>query len=130
MSVFKRYNGTNWETIGGGTSLDVYSTTEHVVGTWINGKPVYEKQIEGTTTAGGDKSVLIDSNLKRGWIVEGYVVATSGGSMIPLNYYSSSTIYIKSTVLADGNFKITTGSNSGFINGNFTATIRYTKTTD
>ena len=130
MSTFKRYNGTNWETIGGGIAYSKYSTTEHVVGTWVDGKPVYEKQISATTTAGGNKEVLIDSNLKRGWITEGYVVSTSNSSMFPLNYYSSSTLYIKSSIQANGNFRITTGSNSGLINGNFTATVRYTKTTD
>ena len=50
MSTFKRYNGTNWETIGGGIAYSKYSTTEHVVGTWVDGKPVYEKQISGVKT--------------------------------------------------------------------------------
>ena len=112
------------------SSVSNYSTTEHVVGTWVDGKPVYEKQIEGTTTAGGQKTVLIDSNLKRGWIVEGYIVSNTNSNMVPLNYYSSSSIYVKSTVQANGNISITTGSDSGYINGNFTATVRYTKTTD
>ena len=31
---------------GGGTSLDNYSTKEQVVGTWIDGKPIYRKTFQ------------------------------------------------------------------------------------
>jgi hypothetical protein len=45
------YNSTSakWENAsGGGGSTHTYSTTEQVVGTWIDGKPIYEKTISFT----------------------------------------------------------------------------------
>lgn len=107
-----------------------YSTTEKVVGTWVDDKPVYEKVIQGTTSGGEAVTKTIDANLKRGWIVDGYIVATTGGNCVPLNFYSSSTIFTKSQVLANGDLSVSTSSSSQYINGPFTATIRYTKTTD
>lgn len=47
------YNGTSgkWENAsGGGGSTHTYSTTEQVVGTWIDGKPLYEIVVQYTTT--------------------------------------------------------------------------------
>ncbi len=35
---------------GGGNSMHIYSTTERVVGTWIDGKPLYEKTFNTTVT--------------------------------------------------------------------------------
>lgn len=39
---------------GGGSAMHVYSTVEQVVGTWIDGRPIYEKTItyEGTVQTG------------------------------------------------------------------------------
>lgn len=39
-------NGKEYAGSGGGAS-HVYSTTEQVIGTWIDGKPLYEKVITG-----------------------------------------------------------------------------------
>ena len=38
------YNSTSakWENASGGASGHTYSTTEQVVGTWVDGKPIYE----------------------------------------------------------------------------------------
>ena len=116
--------------INGKASLHNYSTTEQVVGTYIDGKPLYEKTISNITTGGGTKNVLIDSNLKIGWIESGCITADDHGAYIPLEYYSSSSLYVKSRVQTNGQLAITTGSSSSAINGNFIATIRYTKTTD
>lgn len=82
-NVLKRYNGTNWEAVGGavvGTvneytesssqayacdyinGLQTYSTTEQVVGTWTDGKPIYRKVIDitDTKTASASYSKQID----------------------------------------------------------------------
>lgn len=38
-------NGVIYSNDGSGSSMHEYSTEEHVVGTWIDGKPIYEKTI-------------------------------------------------------------------------------------
>ena len=116
--------------INGKASLHNYSTTEQVVGTYIDGKPLYEKTVSSTTTAGGTKQVLIDSNLKLGWIQSGCIISDDNGAFIPLEYYSSSSLFVKTRIQTNGNLALTTGSSSSAINGSFIATVRYTKTTD
>ena len=110
--------------------LHSYSTTEKVVGTYSDGKPLYEKYITGTTELGGTKQVLIDSHIGIAQIVAGHIKASSGGTLIPLNYWSSSTLFVKCAILESGYLNLTTSSNSGYINGNFGVLVRYTKTTD
>lgn len=36
-----------WQSIGGGTQLNTYSTEEEVVGYWINGQPIYRRSFSG-----------------------------------------------------------------------------------
>jgi hypothetical protein len=49
------FNGESY-TGGTGDGGHTYSTTEHVVGTWIDGKPIYEKSYPITNT-----------NISTGW---------------------------------------------------------------
>lgn len=74
-----------------GSSLDVYSTEETVVGTWIDGKPLYRKVFLSTTapsiktaTAIVQKSVL--SSLDIDWVssVSG-CIQVSTGAKLPCN---------------------------------------------
>ena len=50
------YNGTSgkWENASGGASSHTYSTTEQVVGTWIDGKPIYETTYQVNYTQGAN----------------------------------------------------------------------------
>ena len=43
-------NGKQYNTILKGMSMDNYSTTEHIVGTWIDGRPIYEITLDVNTT--------------------------------------------------------------------------------
>lgn len=60
MAIY--YNGHLQATKGGGGSSGgggaghVYSTTEQVVGTWIDGKPLYEKTFEWSNVKCGNES--------------------------------------------------------------------------
>lgn len=38
--------------------LHHYSTTEKVIGTWVDGKPLYEKIVQGTTITGGQNDYV------------------------------------------------------------------------
>lgn len=53
-----------------GGSGHTYSTTEQVVGTWIDGKPLYEQVIHYTTTPTGDGWTMI--SLPVGCLVQDY----------------------------------------------------------
>ena len=51
VSIYVKLNDT-WHTVSTTGSTHIYSTTEHVVGTWIDGTPVYEKTIELNNISG------------------------------------------------------------------------------
>ena len=98
--------------------MHVYSTTEKVVGTWVDGKPIYEIVIESTSSSidvsslSADKWIFIDVISRRSSGEQS--AATSGGRHITYFYTSLN--------------KINTEGNTGdtficFI-------LRYTKTTD
>lgn len=97
---------------GGGNEFHSYSTTEHIVGTWIDGKPVYEEtisldNISGTsysTSALGlsiNKVVSFYAYIQLGseggsqWITSPYIESSS--YRCDCHYQSSDDkIYIKS----------------------------------
>lgn len=113
---------------------DVYSTTERVVGTWIDGKPVYEKTIAITSpTVTEDGTVAIDvidtiSNLKKNISINGYL--NSATNLIPLPMFANNSGHqFKVIVSNNGEIKVISSSTS-FNNFDGYAVIRYTKTTD
>lgn len=128
-----KYNSTSskWENANesGGSSY-AYSTTEHVIGTWIDGKPVYEKTIDcGYLPNHATKSINHNiSNLKR-------VIAHWGGAMnssgvyLPLPKVSPSGLeYLVDIAVTDTIINIDTGNDrSGYY---AYVTLQYTKTTD
>lgn len=124
--------------IGGVVGMQCrYSETEHVVGTWIDGKTVYEKTIScGALPNATTKSVDmgISDTLDTVWISEGFAMVSSTGSSVPLPNVSTNTSTGVSgqtqIILRKNNKKIEIGTgvdrrdfNSSYI------TIRYTKAT-
>ena len=116
-----------------------YSTEETVVGTWINGKPLYRKVMEviiPTTTADGtvaETSYTVSDNVHRIINIQGYADVTTSASY---------TIYFP-TVITNSNYKLFARQNISDNNklqiqnaikafSGFTAflTVEYTKTTD
>ena len=118
---------------------EVYSTEEQVVGTWIDGKPIYRKVISLNCPTCSDNGVFADaktdvSSLNIDFIMFKYVnISTSNGVLLEYNginpnetsklggqvwYYSTEkTIYARHT-------------RTNFNNCPITAIIEYTKTTD
>ena len=107
-----------------------YSTTEHVIGTWIDGKPLYEKVIDGGVLPNRDAkqiphgiSDLNDVIECKGWARNG-----SNRHVIPIVNGSSANyqlgIYINNTNIVVG----TDYDYSGYTISYYI--IRYTKTTD
>ena len=89
----------------GGVSEINYSTTEHVIGTWIDGKPLYEKTIDfGTLPNTTTKQV--DHGLTNFVIrdLKGIAVDSSTNTTFPLPYVGGGAsfdsyinIYVDST---------------------------------
>lgn len=115
---------------GSGGSSDVYSTEETVVGTWIDGKPLYRTVCVGAATGSpvnlADFSgIPIDTMVK----VEGCIVSRS--SALPDGYATGSTstygekfinIWVGDSVLKC--------YSPGYNSGTIFAFAYYTKTTD
>lgn len=110
----------------------VYSTSEKVVGKWINNKPVYEITIDfGSLPNNSTKSVSIGaSNIENIIKIYGIGIASTGAS-IPLPY--SDDYYVTGNVLLDANassgeIRMIARSDKSVFYGY--VTIQYTKTTD
>lgn len=99
-----------------------YSTEEHIVGEWIDGKPIYEKVLRPSsditiTTSMTNIHDVSDLNIET--LVEGAVhrFPNQGTSMLETDYDSG---YIRAKAL---------GVNLPYYTNGFTV-IQYTKTTD
>lgn len=110
-------------TSGGGSHN--YSTSEQVVGTWIDGSTLYEKTIEKVVTCGSEQTIINTTdipNLDKIITVEG----AFGG--VPLTYYDSANY--RSYVFVDNSNHALKGyikfDNIPTMNSYFI--IRYTKT--
>lgn len=105
----------------GGDNLHVYSTNETIVGTWIDGKEVYEKVIP--TTINVD---LTDLHIDKMIEISGSINHTNG-KWTPISYASSDRDY--AVPVYDSTTKILTvaafGTASG---GTWYLILRYTKT--
>jgi hypothetical protein len=102
---------------------------EEIVGKY-EGKPLYRKTISGTKVSGTTFQKKISDNIENVLAIYGSLLMTKNGHVLkfPLNYYENNTVYIRSNVF-DNNFQMISGS-SEYSNGDFIATILYTKTTD
>ena len=144
------FDATNQKWVNGGHK---YSTSEHVVGTWIDGKPVYEKTIIpdlSNISVPSDLTIrqtinivnISDLNIDEGISITGGIIAnkSSNGILWPLaTRQDDSTDYDRYYFVHFGlNYLAITfrGDNyfiqalNNYPNSKLIATIRYTKTTD
>ncbi len=107
-----------------------FSTTEKVIGTWINGKPLYQKTITGTVTS-VTAQVAINIGVENVELVtklEGFTLYGTADLMVPLNFYNNENL--RSYAYASkGSVSLYYKSND-FLNKPIYITIQYTKTTD
>lgn len=84
---------------------DVYSTEEKVVGTWINGKPiyriVYSINVTETSYTKNVSSLNIDTLIK--------INGISQGDPRTMNYYSSSTDNLRVFITGENKMYISSG---------------------
>lgn len=126
-------------------TLEKYSTSEKVVGTWTNGKPLYEKtyfltSIPQVTTDGTAVTVLNDiSSLSAdyGFIFTAFTQSASGNNcnFQTLPYINNAGRQLKTQISRDntGNlYQLSVISNGTAFNSYYQVviTIRYTKSTD
>ena len=114
---------------------NAYSTEETRIGTWIDGKPLYQRVIQGSSGSVGDSWTVVGNvgpdtvtQMVQGWIEEGY------GNLLVLPYLVKSDYGIG--LIVDRKHEIPAvwvnvfGGDSNYLNKPVTALVRYTKTTD
>lgn len=121
QGIFYDATEQKWKngTVGGGHA---YSTTEQVVGTWIDGKTLYEKTVSETITNSSAQVIatVVGAEYKR---IEGFVSSSSG--VVPVPYNDGTSFYVPYT---DSDDVILAKSNAGQGVGNtLILTIQYTK---
>lgn len=107
-----------------------YSTSEKVVGTWIDGKPLYEKCIDGGTLPNNTSKSIAHGISNLGDVIEckGWARNGSDRHVIPI-VNSANANYQVGFYINDTNIIVADNYNySGYTTSYFI--IRYTKTTD
>lgn len=109
--------------------ISTYSTEEKVIGTWINGKPLYRKTIKGTVSKAGS-GVIIGTISNLDVVTKKYGEGLAANTYwTELDFKHSDTIY--SIIQANkNNGQLIAVFGTGFLNYPFHLTIEYTKTTD
>lgn len=111
------------------SDLDEYSTSERIIGTWIDGKPVYEKTIHyGTLPNTTGKNVAHGiSNISKIVSIQGW--ASNGTIFMPLPTNSPLGITYSVALSADGT-NISTNTGMDRTAWDAYVILRYTKTTN
>ena len=122
------YGSSGWSSW---LSINYHNLTsnERFTGKYFLDKPIYSQYI-GQTVETVNSDVCINSispieNIDVVLDIRGTICRSTGGSHIPLNFYSSSSNYTRTWVTSNGNIMVRT-SNAGTVN----AIVEYTKTTD
>lgn len=108
---------------GGGSAKHTYSTDEHIVGVWIDGKPIYEKTFD--LTGLGLPLNVADLHIDNALTLDGY--HTNNDSYIQLNESLSGISAWCHFVKSTNEYR---GALTGLTATKTIITITYTKTTD
>ena len=110
---------------------DLYSTSEKIVGSWKDGKPLYQKTIECEALPNNTtKSVAHGvSNLDKIVDIKGCAYRSSDGLFVSLPRVATSTTYMCEINVKSGNVNITSSTDLSAFGWSY-VTIQYTKTTD
>lgn len=122
------------ENVTGGkdTASNVYSTEETVVGTWIDGKPIYRRVFVGVMDSDEYTRVCRLSEIDGESVVNMSAIcnhSSSSTAQMPTGYYGSNGAI---NIYRDGSGQIILYVSSGdnFKSQPYTAIVEYTKTTD
>ena len=113
--------------IPSGGSVHTYSQTEQIVGTWIDGKTIYENTYHADVSSSTSGSVQLPNNTDKVIRIEGFVVQITTDNEVMVNFCNDSTdkanVYYR---LSDKTVQIRTGTSYG--KGQYYLTVQYTKT--
>lgn len=116
---------------GGSSGGEVYSTEEQVIGTWINGKPLYRRVFELQTPAAvGEALILSFSGLNIDYIsrITGTISVQKIGAIVPTNSMWGTAVTCSVIYFGGGlSCRIT---DSNYTNCPIKCIVEYTKTTD
>ena len=113
--------------------LEEYSTTEKIIGTWIDGKPLYRKVLSTVGLAGNTKKSIaynID-NLDKIWIENGFAINALRIVTVPMVGYNGNLSEKVDVWIEKQENVVKLYANGGWGNDwTFYIIINYTKTTD
>ena len=113
--------------------LEEYSTTEKIIGTWIDGKPIYRKVLNSVGLAGNTKKSIaynID-NLDKIWIENGFAINALRIVTVPMVGYNGNLSEKVDVWIEKQENVVKLYANGGWGNDwTFYIIINYTKTTD
>lgn len=110
------------------TAFKTFSTNEQIVGTWVDGKPIYRISIRGhLSSSDTNREVLVANvpNVNTVIAQDALLKSEVSGEIFSLNTYAGQSYAFSYTKISAGNLYI----NSVWY-GDFVFTIEYTKTTD
>lgn len=111
---------------------NIYSTTETVIGTWIDGKPIYRKVIQYNKTSNGQVDLNLSTygieNVENIWLNQNSFIKTNNNEWKAVNTYESDSYFTFCTFSSANSFRLS--SNSSYAQGLWNLIIEYTKTTD
>lgn len=118
-------------------SLD-FSTSEKVVGTWINGKPLYQKTITGTTGSSSNPDIYtsIGASIDKVVYIKAMLLDSEYNqwTSLPREYYNSGGLLQNFAVVKNSQDNSHPNSLRVYVQthyeSEFIATLQYTKTTD
>lgn len=111
----------------------IYSTNEQVIGTWINGKPLYRKTIYDTTGISANTNKIIDTNTPNIGIItkiDAILSSSDKTTYRNINMYNLEATNISTSMYMKTNGIITIRSNDSWGSPNIIVSFEYTKTTD
>lgn len=117
-----------WRSISTTGSIHTYSTTEQVVGTWIDGSPLYEKTFVNNSLVLGNNEVgdFNDIDVSFVWVENAFVVGK--GASVPNMYFTDNDVdHVKIYVRQTDN-TIRCISSLFYVDCACYVVIRYTKT--
>ena len=114
--------------------MNVYSTEEKIVGTWIDGKPIYRKVISSTLSDPLTGLVIVEHNIQnidlpiRIVFGKATVAGSSNSITIPAKY--DSTTFLQLGEFSDTYVQLFAGSTNWTSLKEITLCLEYTKKTD
>lgn len=107
-----------------------YSTEEQVVGTWIDGKPIYRKVLAGTASATNIGVPVGENNISKFIFIDAYRLTAGANSDTIGQFYSNTNDFFKFWGRESSNHNFSIELRNSTANYDYTIIVEYTKTTD